>query len=172
MTDNRWPSVGMRKRTMTHFWHCRQYTRLGVRKESGSSGHRLRAVWGPTFFGGGGGETRGGSSPPFGTSRNSQALRNPWHLFLFRLVLHGDSNRLRALTGQGGRGRRSGARQPEAAPPRPLAWMAAPLPNVLRSLGYPATDIPRGKAQAVESSPRHHSNDERESGPTPDSLYP
>ncbi len=29
---------------------------------------------------------------------------------------------------------------------------AAPLPNVLRSLGYPATNRPRGKAQAGESS--------------------
>ena len=39
-----------------------------------------------------GGETRGGSSPPFGTSRNFVGAQRPWAPFLFRLVLCGASN--------------------------------------------------------------------------------
>jgi hypothetical protein len=49
-----------------------------------------------------------------------------------------------------------GTRQPEAAPQKPMAWMAAPLPNELRSLGYPATNTPRGKAQAGNPLLLHH----------------
>ena len=38
---------------------------------------------------------------------------------------------------------------------RSHGW-AAPFPNELRSLGYPATNSPRGKAQAGKSLLRHH----------------
>jgi len=37
-----------------------------------------------------------------------------------------------------------------------MAWLAAPLPGGIRSVGYPATNNPRGKAQAGKPLPRHH----------------
>jgi len=56
------------------------------------------------------------------------------------------------------RGEKRDARERVSPSPRRNSrspgW-AAPLPNVLLSLGYPATNSPRGKAQAGDS-PRLH----------------
>jgi len=50
---------------------------------------------------------------------------------------------------------RMSATHGSAKVPSPAA-KAAPLPNEMRSLGYPATNSPRGKAQAGKSPLRHH----------------
>jgi hypothetical protein len=52
---------------------------------------------------------------------------------------------------EGGKARRTGARQPEAAPPRPMAWMAM--------------------AQAVESPLRHHNDSKGDSGRNRSPLF-
>ena len=50
------------------------------------------------------------------------------------------------------------AREPDSPKPRRKGRShggAAPLPDKVRSLGYPATNSPRGKAQAGKSPLRH-----------------
>jgi len=60
------------------------------------------------------------------------------------------------------------AREPGSPLPRrnsrSLGW-AAPLSNVLRSLGYPATNSPRGKAQAGDSPRRHQEKNSNRQDP-------
>ena len=119
-----------------------------------------------------------GSTPSSGTSEIQRARTKSWP-FSFSLVLKGGGRTGEGRRRTGGKGRRTGARQPRALPQRPKPWMgggsggrppptqpphnlqdwrraisepagrAAPLPDEIRFLGYPATNTSRGNGLAT-----------------------
>jgi len=100
----------------------------------------------------------GGSTPPASTKRWQKAdLQFGEGRLFFRLVETKGSRTgegRRAISEEEGDARERVSPSPRRKGQSP-GW-ASPLPNVLRSLGYPATNSPRGKAQAGDSPRLHH----------------